>query len=90
MSAGARIQRAARFLLRLPPSAARAVREQADKEEFARIDARRARLERGLPDIWHALMSPQPARHVPRADQDDPLELLWRLQARCPERAPGC
>ena len=87
---GARIQRATRSLLRLPASAARAVREQADREEFARIDARRARLERGLRDIGHASMSPLSVYHVPRADPDDPLELLWRLQARCPERAPGC
>jgi hypothetical protein len=89
MSDGARIQRATRYLLRLPASAARAVREQADREEFARIDARRARLERGVPDIGHKLMSPQPVGHVPRADPDDPLELLWRLQARRPEGARG-
>lgn len=89
-SAGARMQRTTRSLLRLPGSAARAVREQADTEEFARIDARRARLERGLPDIGPGLMSPQSVRYVPRADPDDPLELLWRLQATCPESAPGC
>ena len=88
-SLGARIQKATRSLLRLPANGARAVREQADREEFAQIDARRARLGRGLPDISHELMSPQSVRHVPRADPDDPLELLWRLQARPPKSARG-
>ena len=89
MSVGARIQRATRSLLRFTARPVRVVREQADREQFARIDARLGRFERGLPDISHELMSPQSMRRVPQADQDDPLELLWRLQARSPESARG-
>ncbi len=83
----ARIERAARSLLGLPASVARAVREQADREELARIDASVASPEGALPDISHELMSRQPARHVRPADPDDPLELLWSLPAWRPESA---
>jgi hypothetical protein len=70
-----------RSLLRLPASIAHAVREQADREEFDRIDAS---LAGDLPDITHALMSRRSGRRVVQADPDDPLELLWRLEAARP------
>lgn len=80
MSAAVKISTAMRALLPLPASAAHAVREQVDREEFARIDASLARVEDGVSDLSHELMSRQCARHVPRADPDDPLELLWNLE----------
>ena len=89
MSAGARIQRATRSLLRVPLSAARAVREQVRREEFARIDARLGSSV-AYPISATGLMSTESPRDVPRADPDDPLELLWRLEAKRSESARGC
>jgi hypothetical protein len=83
------IRKATRSVLHLPASAARALREQADREEFARIDETLATVEGGPPDIAHELVSRQPVRPIRQADPDDPLELLWSLQAWRPESARG-
>ena len=83
-SVGFPIGRKLRSLLRLPAIAARRIREQAQREEFARLDARLARLEPARPHSSHELTSRQPQHHPPRTHPDDPLELLWKLAARQP------
>jgi hypothetical protein len=78
MSVPVRIQRATRALMRLPARAARSVREQADSEEFARIDATLARLE-GYEQIAHA-RPPLHSQCAPRSSPPIcvPLVEAWR------------
>jgi len=89
MSVGMNIHAGTRSLLRFPARAVRAVREQVDREEFARIDASLASRERGLPDMSQKSMARHPVRPVLQAATDDPLELLWNLPARRPKCPRG-
>lgn len=88
MSLGMKMQEGTRSLLGLFAGAARAVREQVDREEFARIDASLASLDSGLPDVSQKLMARYSPHPVLRADTEDPLELLWNLPSGRP-RWPG-
>ena len=78
------MKKGTRSLLGLFAGAARAVREQVDREELARIDASLASLESGLPDVSQKLMARYSPRPVLRADTGDPLELLWNLPSGRP------
>ena len=88
MSLGMKMHEGTRSLLGVFAGAARAVREQVDREELARIDASLASLESGLPDVSQQLMARYSLPQVLPADTDDPLELLWNLPAGRPRR-PG-
>lgn len=85
MSLGMKMQEGTRSLLGLFAGAARAVREQVEREEFARIDASLASLETGSSDVSQKLMARYSPRPVLRADTDDPLELLWNLPCGRPK-----
>ena len=84
VSLSVRLKRGLRTLGRLPTNAVRCIRKQADRETFARLDARSARLERGQPDSNPELMSHEGVYPVVCADPDDPLELLWKLRSGQP------
>jgi len=58
---------------------ARLVREQADREEHARLIASLVALDHANPGRSRGLMAPQPVRRPERTV--DPLERLWSLPA---------
>lgn len=67
--------------LRLLRRAARLIREQADREEHARLIASLVALDHANHGRSRGLMAPQPVRHPKQTTPDDPLERLWSLPA---------
>jgi hypothetical protein len=67
--------------LRLLRCLARIVREQADREEHARLIASLVALDHGAPGRSRGLMASQFPRHPGRPASVDPLERLWSLPA---------
>ena len=65
--------------LRLLRRVARLVREQADREEHARLIAILVALDHPTPSKSRGLMATQPVRHPRQSPSDDPLERLWSL-----------
>lgn len=59
----------------------RLVREQADREEHARLIASLAALDHAAPARGSGLMATHPVCHLRQTPTDDPLERLWRLPA---------
>ena len=60
---------------------ARLVREQADREEHARLIASLVALDHATPGTGHGIMATRSAHHPRRRPTDDPLERLWDLPA---------
>jgi hypothetical protein len=71
-----------RRLFGLPRSAARRIREQADKEELERLIAHLAALDGIEQAPTLGLMTRHPARNAFRPASPDALERLWALPAR--------
>ncbi|MBV9414053.1 MAG: hypothetical protein JO363_03665 [Solirubrobacterales bacterium] len=67
--------------LRLLRRVARLVREQADREEHARLIASLVALDHATPGKARGLMATQSIRHLRETLTDDPLERLWSLPA---------
>jgi hypothetical protein len=61
--------------------AARLIREQADREEHARLVASLMALDRGIPGRTLGLMATHRSPHAEQTASDDPLERLWSLPA---------
>ena len=84
MSARLRMVNGLRSLSRLPVAAACRVREQADRQEWRRLDAGFATLDGARPGSSTELMWRGWLRDASQTDPDDPPELLWKLPARRP------
>ena len=65
--------------LRLLRRVARLVREQADREEHARLIASLVALDHGIPGRARGLMATQSLRHPQQTLSEDQLERLWNL-----------